>query len=147
MTRRAWTYFRAGRRARLVATLAGASWLPFAAAALPAATSGFWHGVGLFALVIALTLLPLIAPSRALFRRWCLIIGWVLLVLQAALSFPFAFIPLPLVVLYLPAGVLLLLAARRTAGVAVTVVASVLTGVPYLVDLAWAMDWPTNLWA
>ncbi|MGA5822959.1 hypothetical protein ACPC54_34495 [Kitasatospora sp. NPDC094028] len=146
MTRRAWIHFPPGRRARRLAALAGASWLPGIGAALRSDDRNAIAVCLLLAFALV-TLLPLATPSIIDFHHRCLVIGWAMLVLQIAVSLPFALIPLPVFVLYLPAGVLLLLAARCTGGIPETVVAAMLTAVPYLVDLAGLVGWPASGWA
>ncbi|WP_031077495.1 hypothetical protein [Streptomyces sp. NRRL WC-3742] len=83
------------------------------------------------ALVVTLTALPLIAYDQSGFRAGTMTSGWLIFGAQLLLSAFWVFILLIPFVVFLPAGLLLLIAARRDAPVARLTIAVVLGALPY----------------
>ncbi|MFF9644873.1 hypothetical protein [Kitasatospora aureofaciens] len=113
-----------------IVALAGASWLP------PwAVVRGDVNGetIALWFLLLALTVLPLSYRNPYLFRRTCRIVGGILLGLQFVVSVPFLLLVLPLLVAFLPAGALLLLAGWKRSGPVRTGLAVTLAALPLVI--------------
>ncbi|MFJ9692481.1 hypothetical protein [Kitasatospora sp. NPDC101183] len=84
-----------------------------------------------------LATLPLLMPSSAEFRAVTLTCGWLILGGEILVSAPFLLLPLVIFVPALPAGVLLLIAARRDAPITRLAIAAGITAVPYV----WLFSW------
>ncbi|MFD8702323.1 hypothetical protein ACFV1W_06825 [Kitasatospora sp. NPDC059648] len=117
---------RVGPSGRVLVALAGVAGVPWAVAGRGEA-GWFWV---LFGGWLGMTLLPLAVPREPGFRRACLGVGWLQLGIGFACSIPFVLIPLPLLVLAFPSGVMLLLTGRRNRGAVGTVAAALLAAGP-----------------
>ncbi|MFB7618309.1 hypothetical protein [Kitasatospora sp. NPDC056181] len=123
---------RTQRRPWPLVALAGVSWLPAAAGDLPKNWGSNGDSIIMWCLALIVTLLPLTMPSPKAFRRSSLIIGWLQFGTEIIYSLSFLLIPLPFFVAISPAGVLLLLASRKTGGRTRTTAGTLLAATPFI---------------
>ncbi|AUG81010.1 hypothetical protein CFP65_6352 [Kitasatospora sp. MMS16-BH015] len=123
---------RARLRARWVVAVAGVSWLPLLGVPLAAGPTGVRIVCGV---LIGLTLLPLVTRERPAFRRICWTVSG-LMFGALLITGPYVILLWPAFAVVCPAGVLLLVAAKREVGRVALAVAGGYACVPLVLSLA-----------